>query len=64
MVIEMQTVTDALFALVVTVGIAVAVSILAIAAEAMHLHSKNRKQTAPHSGHTTETEDSRQLILR
>jgi Kef-type K+ transport system membrane component KefB len=64
MTIDMQTLNDALIAIFVTVGIAVAVSILAIAAEAVHLRSKNRTQTTAHSSHVTDTEDSRQLILR
>ncbi len=64
MAISMQTLTDALFAIFVIVGIAVAVSIFAIAAEALHVRSKNRTQTTGHSEHLTQNEDSRQLILR
>jgi hypothetical protein len=62
--IDMQTLNDALFAIFVVVGIAVAVSILAIAAEALHLRGKNRKQTTGHREHVTQSEGSRQLILR
>jgi hypothetical protein len=68
MTISMQTLNDALIAIVVTVGIAVFLSIVMIAAGGLFEHSKNgQRPSTPAAGpaqHVTHDDDSRQLILR
>jgi hypothetical protein len=68
MTISMQTVNDALFALLVTVGIAVFLSIVMIAVGGLFEHNKNLRRVSAHrpgpAQHVTQDDDSRELILR
>jgi hypothetical protein len=68
MTISMQTLNDALIAILVTVGIAVFLSIVIIAVGGLFEHNKNLRQTSIHrpglAQHVTPSEDSRELILR
>jgi hypothetical protein len=69
MIISIQTLQDALVALVTTVGIAVAVSIAFMAAGAVFQRdqarvAKARRPAAAPTQHPTQTDDSRELVLR
>ena len=64
---SMQTLHDALFAITATIGIAVALSIAFLAAGAFFERSKARetsRATAAPAQHPTQTDDSRELVLR
>jgi hypothetical protein len=69
MTITMQTLNDAIVALVTTVGIAVALSLAFVAASAFFERSRKRAHRAvrPENGpalHPTQTDNARELVLR
>jgi hypothetical protein len=69
MTINMQTLNDAIIALVATVGIAVAVSLAFVAAGAFFERSRKQAGRAVHAArvpaqHPTQTDDVRELVLR
>jgi hypothetical protein len=66
---NMQTLTDALLAIAVTVGIAVGLSIAFVVAGAFFERGKARSRKAVHDAgvpaqHPTQTDDARELVLR
>jgi hypothetical protein len=69
MTINMQTVTDAIVALITTVGIAVALSLALVAAGASFERSRKRasravRATSAPAQHPTQTDHARELVLR
>jgi hypothetical protein len=71
MSISMQTLHDAIVAIIASVGIAVAVSITFVAIGAYVERGKARARRLTHAGavivpaqHPTQTDDARQLVLR
>jgi len=69
MTISMQSLNDAIIALITTVGIAVALSIAFTAAGAFANRSKNRARKVVHAvaapaQHPTQTDNTRELVLR
>ena len=69
MTINIQTVQDAIVAVLVTVGIAVALSVAVAAAGAFYERRKTqaRKAVGAHAApaqHPTQTDDARELVLR
>jgi hypothetical protein len=69
MSVSMQTLHDALVAIVTTVGIAVAVSLAFVAAGAIFQRDRARQAEARRPGtvpaqHPTQTDDARDLVLR
>jgi hypothetical protein len=66
MTINMQTVTDAIVALITTVGIAVALSLAFVAAGAFFERSRKQASRAIQvpAPHPTQTDDTRELVLR
>jgi len=67
--VNIQTLQDALIAIVTTVGIAVAVSIAYIAAGAVYERGQKRTAKARRSGavsaqHVTQTDEAGELLLR
>ncbi len=70
MTINMQTLHDAIVALVVTVGIAVALSIAFVAVGAFVERGKAQARKAAHrhvaapAQHPTQTDNARELVLR
>ncbi|MBO0835015.1 MAG: hypothetical protein J2P28_05770 [Actinobacteria bacterium] len=65
MVIDSQTLNDAIVALLVTVGIAVALSLALTAAAAIHQRDKARgSQGASQPTRREQADDSREPILR
>ena len=69
MTISMQTLQDAIIAVVTTVGVAVALSLAFVAAGAFVERGKARAQKVAHAvaapaQHPTQTDDARELVLR
>jgi len=69
MTINMQTLSDAIIALVTTVGIAVALSLAFVAAGAFFERGRKQAGRAVHAAHgpaqhPTQTDDVRELALR
>ena len=69
MTINMQTLSDAIIALLTTVGIAVALSLAFVAAGAFFERSRKRAGRAVHAAHApaqhpVQTDDVRELVLR
>ena len=71
MTISIQTLQDAIVALLTTVGIAVALSIAIVAVGAFLERGKARARKAAHlpasagpAQHPTQTDDTRELVLR
>jgi len=69
MSISMQTLSDALVAIVTTVGITLALTIALVAAGALFERDQARKAKVRRSGpvlaqHPTQTDDARDLVLR
>jgi hypothetical protein len=69
MSIPMQSVNDAIIALVTTVGIAVALSLAIVAAGASFERSRKQTRKAARSGHVpaqhpVQSDDARELVLR
>jgi hypothetical protein len=69
MSISMQSLNDAIVAIIATVGIAVALSIALVAAGAFAQRSKTRARKVAHAvavpaQHPTQTDNARELVLR
>ncbi len=69
MTINMQSVNDAIVAIIATVGIAVALSIAFAAAGAFAARGKNQARKVAHAAvapalHPTQTDNARELVLR
>ncbi len=69
MTINMQTLTDAIIALITTVGIAVVLSLAFVAVGAFFERSRKQARRAAHKAHgpalhPTQTDDVRELVLR
>jgi hypothetical protein len=69
MSITMQSLNDTIIALITTVGIAVALSLALVAAGAFFERSRKHSRQSAHVRHTpaqhpTQTDDTRELVLR